>query len=111
MNRQLPDDTDLGFSYGAYISFLRKAGSYHWYSAAATVAQLGDYVWNLMDLTSDGISFDWPMSHTNPEAVSFAGVQSASDVSIVTCFWSTDAGADMISGARRSENGTGCVRR
>lgn len=41
----LPDEDSVGFIYGTYISMLRKAGSYHWYSSKGTVHQIRDYVW------------------------------------------------------------------
>ena len=47
----LPDDDNVeGFFFGAYISHLRKAGSYHWYSRQGSLQQVRDYVWDLMDI-------------------------------------------------------------
>lgn len=103
MTRQLPDETNLGLSYGAYISWLREAGSYHWYSDSATVHQVRDYVWELMGLTDREISFDWPLSPTFAGDLSFAGVMSEAGVSVISCFWSTESGADRIIRAAQRE--------
>ena len=101
MSRHLPNDADFGLSYGSYISLLRDAGSYHWYSSTASVHQVRDYVWELMGLAINDIVDEWPLYRTR--SLSFVGAQSASEVSIITCFWHDDAGSNTIMSAAQKE--------
>lgn len=88
----LPNDESLGLSFGAYISMLRNAGSYHWYSREGSVEQLRDYVWDLMNLRPTNLEHG--MSSKN-ETLEFMGVQSSVGA-VLTCFWKNESGSETI---------------
>lgn len=91
----LPDDHPLSM----YVSNLRAGTSLSWFSDSASVDELRDYVWNLMNLHIGEIRLSAEgFAETHDESVLFIGAESPIG-SIFTCFPLDQIGLGRVNAA------------